>query len=87
LHSTLASAHFILLVFFVRVKSFNELNLMIKNREFSQLFSLGTKLPKPDVIRVTLKVIDINRLKLINPHIVNENRFLKTEQLRIYGGL
>ena len=31
--------------FLLRIKSFNELNLMIKNNEFSKLFQRGTRLP------------------------------------------
>ena len=51
--------------FLLRVKSFNELNLMIKNNEFSKLFPRGTRLPLVDAIRDTLKVIDIKGLKEI----------------------
>ena len=54
----------VLFGFLLRIKSFNELNFMIKNNEFSKLFSRGTKLPQVD----TLKVIDINGLKQINQH-------------------
>jgi len=52
------------------MKSFNELSLFIKNREFSQLFPRGTKLPQIDAIRDTLKVMDIDGLKQINQQIV-----------------
>jgi len=54
----------------LRIKSFNELSLMIKNREFSQLFPRGTKLPQIDAIRDTLKVMDIKGLKHVNQNIV-----------------
>ncbi|TGE31248.1 hypothetical protein [Desulfosporosinus sp. Sb-LF] len=60
----------VLFGFLLRVKSFNELSLMIKNHEFSQLFPRGTKLPQIDAIRDTLKVMDINGLKQINHHII-----------------
>jgi len=60
----------VLLGFLLRIKSFNELNFMIKNNEFSKLFPRGTKLAQVDAIRDTLKVIDINGLKQINQHIV-----------------
>jgi len=50
----------VLFGFLLRMKSFNELSLMIKNREFSQLFPRGTKLPQIDAIRDTLKVMDID---------------------------
>jgi hypothetical protein len=36
----------VLFGFLLRIKSFNELSLMIKNHEFSQLFPRGTKLPQ-----------------------------------------
>lgn len=35
-----------LFVFLLRIKSFNELNLMIKNHEFRKLVPRGTKLPR-----------------------------------------
>jgi len=35
----------VLFGFLLRIKSFNELSLMIKDYEFSQLFPRGTKLP------------------------------------------
>jgi len=63
----------VLLGFLLRIKSFNELNFMIKNNEFSQLFPRGTKLAQVDAIRGTLKVIDINGLNQINQHIVKRS--------------
>ena len=51
----------VLIGFLQRIKSLNELNLMIKNHEFRQLFPRGTKLPQVDAIRDTPKVIDIER--------------------------
>jgi hypothetical protein len=60
----------VLFGFLLRIKSFNELNLMIQNHEFSKLFLRGTKLPQVDAIRDTLKVMDIDGLKQINQHIV-----------------
>ena len=62
----------VLLGFLLRVKSFNELNLMIKNNEFNKLFPRGMKTPKVDAIRDTLKVIDINGLKQTNQHIIKK---------------
>jgi len=62
----------VLLGFLLRIKSFNELNLMIKNNEFSKLVPRGTKLPQIDAIRDTLKVMDIDGLKQINHHIVKK---------------
>ena len=62
----------VLLVFLLRIRSFNELNLMIKNNEFSKLFPRGTRLPMVDTIRDTLKVIDIKGLKEINQYIIKK---------------
>jgi phage head maturation protease len=56
----------VLLGFSLRIKSFNELNLMIKNNEFRTLFRHDTQLPLVNAIRDTLKVIDIKGLKPIN---------------------
>ncbi|WP_243450473.1 transposase [Desulfosporosinus sp. Sb-LF] len=63
----------VLFGFLLRVQSFNELNFMIKNHEFSKLFPRGTKLPQIDAIRDTLKVIDINGLNQINYHIIKKS--------------
>jgi len=60
----------VLFGFLLRIKSFNELNLMIQNHEFSKLFPRGTKLPSIDAIRDTLKVIDLDGLKHVNQQIV-----------------
>jgi len=56
----------------LRIKSFNELNLMIKNNEFNKILPTGIKLPQIDTIRDTLKVIDMNGLIQINLHIVKK---------------
>ncbi|SPF49351.1 conserved hypothetical protein [Candidatus Desulfosporosinus infrequens] len=58
--------------FLIRIKSFNELNFMIKNNEFSKLFPRGMKLPQVDTIRDTLKVVDIEGLKQINLYIIKK---------------
>jgi len=63
----------VLFGFLLRIKSFNELNFMIKNNEFSKLFSRGTKLPQVDAIRDTLKVIDIDGLNQINQDLVKKS--------------
>jgi len=62
----------VLLGFLLRIKSFNELNLMIKNHEFSKLVPRGTKLPQIDAIRDTLKVIDLDGLKQVNRQIIKK---------------
>ena len=56
----------VLFGFLLRIKSFNELIFLIKNHEFSKLVPRGTKLPKVDAIRDTLKVIDLDGLKQVN---------------------
>ncbi len=53
----------VLLGFLFRVKSFNELNCMLKENEFNKLFPRRTKLPQIDTIRDTLKMINISGLK------------------------
>jgi hypothetical protein len=47
----------------LRIRSFNELNNMIKDGDFRKIFASGMELPKIDVIRDTLKVIDIDGLR------------------------
>jgi predicted transposase YbfD/YdcC len=59
--------------FLLRIKSFNELNLMIKAKEFDNLFPKGTKLPGIDVIRDTLKVIVMNGLRRMNYHLIKKS--------------
>ena len=60
----------VLFGFLLRIKSFNELNSMIKNHEFSKVVPRGTKLPNVDAIRDTLKVIDLDGLKQVNRQII-----------------
>jgi len=67
------------LFFLLRIKSFNELDFMIKNHEFSKLFSRGTNCNKVDAIYlayICLKKCEGNfyylrfkkkRLRLANP--------------------
>ena len=62
----------VLLGFLLKIKSFNELNLMIKNNEFIKLFPRGKRLPMIDTIRDTLKIIDIKGLKQINEYIIKK---------------
>lgn len=45
---------------------------MLPEKEFSKLFSRGTKLPQVDAIRDTCKVIDISGLKRVSQHIVKK---------------
>ena len=61
----------VLLGFFLRIKSFNELNYMLRDNEFSKLIPRGKRLPLIDTIRDTLKVIDLDKLAYINDYIVS----------------
>lgn len=45
---------FVIFVFLLIIKCFNELNLIIKNNEFNKLSHRGTKPPQVDAIRDTL---------------------------------
>ncbi|MDR3599065.1 MAG: hypothetical protein P4L49_01035, partial [Desulfosporosinus sp.] len=63
----------VLFGFLLRIKSFNELNFMIKNNDFSKLLPRGTKLAQVDATRDALKVIDINGLSQINQHIIKKS--------------
>ena len=58
--------------FLLRIKSFNELNNLIKGNEFQKLYPRGTQLPKIDTIRDTLKVIDLSNLRKLNKSIVDK---------------
>ena len=60
----------VLLGFLLRIKSFNELNCMLKENEFKNVLSKGTNLPLIDTIRDTLKSIDLNGLADINSSII-----------------
>ena len=55
----------VLFGFILRIRSFNELNNMIKNIEFKRITAKGCKLPGIDAIRDTLKVIEIEGLREI----------------------
>jgi len=60
----------LLLGFMIRVESMNELKFRLKENEFINVFSRGTKLPQIDTIRDTLKVLEIDGLKVILHHTV-----------------
>lgn len=75
INPTYQTSHVVSLVLFgflLRIRSFNELNNLIKGNEFQKLYKRGTKFPKIDTIRDTLKVIDLYRLKELNELIVNK---------------
>ena len=72
-YTTVQAVTPVLLGFLLRIKSFNELNLMIKAKEFDNLFPKGTKLPRIDAIRDTLKVIVINGLRRVNYNLIKKS--------------
>ncbi len=75
INPTYCSGHVILTVLFgflLRIRSFNELNCMLKENEFARLLPTGTKLPMIDAIRDTLKVTDLNCLSKMNRHILRK---------------
>ncbi len=69
INPTYQTSHVVSLVLFgflLRVRSFNELNNLIKGNEFQKLYPRGIKFPKIDTIRNTLKVLDMGRLRTVN---------------------
>ena len=69
-----------LMGFLLRLSSLSEINRYIKSGEFDNLFLPGTKLPKVDSIRNTMKQIDIEGLRRINKYIVRKAIRNKTFQ-------
>jgi predicted transposase YbfD/YdcC len=62
----------LLIGFLLRIRSFNELNYLLKENEFECLFPKGEKLSSIDTIRDTLKVIDLEGLRSINKNIMKK---------------
>lgn len=62
----------------LRIQSLNELNCMLKEKEFGKLFPRQIKLPLIDTIRDTLKAIDLNGLADINKGIIKKEVENKT---------
>jgi len=58
--------------FMIRIESMNELKFRLQENEFIKVFSRGTKLPQIDTIRDTLKVLEIDGLKIILHHTVKK---------------
>ena len=63
----------LLLGFMLRIKSMNELKLMIYEVEFKNVVSRKMGLPKIDTFRDTLKVIEVNGLKYMLVHTVKKS--------------
>ncbi len=62
----------LLLGFLLRIKSMNELKLMLYENEFRNVFSRNISLPRIDTIRDTLKVIELDGLNYILVHTVKK---------------
>ncbi len=77
----------VLLGFILRIRSFNELNNMIKDNEFRNVVPNGVKLPKIDSIRDTLKVIDIIGLREVIKFVIKKARKNKVFEKGTIDGL
>jgi len=62
----------LLIGFILRIESLNELNNMLKEKEFKHVFPQKTRIPSVDTIRDTVKVIDLDGLKYANDQIVKK---------------
>ena len=60
----------LLIGFMLRIKSMNELELMLEENEFRNVGPIRTELPMIDTIRDTLKVIELDGLKHMLIHTV-----------------
>ena len=77
----------VLLGFILRIRSFNELNQMLNNDEFEHVLKRGTKLPKIDAIRDTLKVVDCGQIRQVLKSIVakaKENKVFENGTINGY---
>ena len=63
----------LLLGFMLRIKSMNELKLMLYENEFKNVFSQRTDIPQIDTIGDTVKVIEVAGLKYILVHTVKKS--------------
>ncbi len=62
----------LLLGFMLRIKSMNELKLILYENEFRNVFPRNISLPQIDTIRDTLKVIEVNGINYILVHTVKK---------------
>ena len=62
----------VLFGFLFRIQSLNELNCMLKEKEFKNVFPRRMILPLVDTIRDTLKLIDLDGLANINKGIIKK---------------
>ena len=58
--------------FLLRIRSFNQLNYMIKIGEFNNIFSSGDRIPKIDAIRNSLKSVGLVSLRKMNQSIIKK---------------
>ena len=63
----------VLFGFLLRIQSLNELNCMLKENEFKNLFPRGTVLSSIDTIRDTLKSIELDGLASINKGVIKKS--------------
>ena len=71
-YKTSLTISLVLVGFFLRIKSFNQLNYMIKSGEFNNIYARKNRVPKIDAIRNSLKLINLNALRLINDKIIKQ---------------
>ena len=62
----------VLVGFLLRIRSFNQLNFLIKAGEFNSIYAYEDRIPKVDAIRNSLKSINLNTLRRINQKIVRK---------------
>ncbi len=60
----------VLLGFLLRVRSFNQLNFMIKAGEFNEIYFRKGQVPQIDAIRSSLKSVNLDALRQINQRII-----------------
>jgi len=66
-------ASVVLMGFLLGVKSFNQMNFMIKTGEFNNIISRKKEIPRIDAVRSSLKSVDLNILRNINEKIIKES--------------
>ena len=63
----------LLIAFMLRIKSMNELKLMLYENEFKNVFLRNISLPQIDTFRDTVKVIEVDELKFMLVHTVKKS--------------
>ena len=72
--------YLVLVGFLLRIRSFNQLNFLIKAGEFNSIYAYEDRIPKVDAIRNSLKSINLNTLRRINQKIVR-----KADRNKVYN--